>query len=347
MISRLKNNQRGFTMIELLTVLVIIGVLTTISLVTYNNVRKRARLARIKTNVGEIVVALDDYARGNNGLYPGLTMYHHELPDNLSTEPIEPPDPQQGIPMIIKRLGNGIVGGSPPLADTGNPLQDDYYRDVLPPPSAFRERRGEPAFDSATPPPPMRPVDTLVRNGIMDAYPINPLKGAGVPMVNVAYILYDYDTQTNDGSFITFTLGGSGEVRYGLCAALPRPGGLYEPIPVIWDDLTYPQGDFAYIPFEFSTQEGTYCNGYWIIAYGDLNTLQTSQYNKYSLYPDGTDIDPSYANWPNLPPPYGDGSPDTPPVQGTFEYEVKRLMRGALDVRTTIFEDQLTNTMGP
>jgi len=349
MFSSLKKNQRGFTMVELLTVLVIIGVLTTISLVAYNNVRERARLARIKTNIGEIVIGLDDFARGNNGLYPGLTMYHHELPPggNLSTDPIPPPDPQQGVPMILKRLGNAIIGGSPPLADTGNPLQDDFYRDVLPPESMFRNRRGEPAFDSDVPPPPMRPVDALARNGIMEAYPVNPLKGAGVPMVNIAYMLYDYDTQTNDGSFVTFNLGGVAQMRYGICAANPRPGGYYEPIPIIWDDLTYPQGNFAYIPFEFSTQEGTYCNGYWIIAYGDLTTLETSSYNKYSLYPDGTDIDPSYANWPNLPPPYGDGIPDTPPAMGTFEYEVKRLMRGALDVRATIYEDQLTTTTGP
>jgi len=330
-------------MIELLTVLVIIGVLTTIAAVTYGRARDRARLARVKSNVGEIVLSLSDYARDHNGRYPALAVYHNQLPGSISgTDPNPPSDPQEGYPPVIRRMGNAIIGGGPPLVDTGNPLQDDFYRDedtsTL---SAFRTRPNEPDG----PPEPMHPVDELALNGHMDAYPVNPLAGPGVPMKNIAFMLYDYDTQTNDNQWVEVTVSMNGEARMGLCAAQPAPGGFYDPIPLIWDETTYPQGDFAYIPMEFTNEQGRYCNGYWIISYGDLNTLQTSPYNKYSLDPiNGNPIDPNFANWPNLPPPYGDGSPTTPPAAGTVEYEIKRLMLGALDVRASIFEDQFRSS---
>ncbi len=327
-------------MIELLTVLVIIGILTTISLVTYGKARDRARLARVKSNVGEITLALDDFGRDNQGLYPALTIYHNTLPasGSLDTTPVPPPDPTTGVPDILVRMGNAIIGGGPPLIDNANPLQDDFYLDLdANTISHFRNRKGERPFGE-----PMHPVDQLVLNGHFQSYPLNPLKGPGIPMVNIAYMLYDYDTQTNDYTWVDMTVNSSGEVRTGLCAAKPSPEGVFEPVEPIWNEDNYPQGDFAYIPFEFSNEQGKYCKGYWIISYGDLTTLANSDYNKYALEPiTQLPLDPTYADWPNFPAPYGDGVPDTPPVIGTVEYEVKRLMLGALDVRATVFEDQL------
>jgi type II secretory pathway pseudopilin PulG len=327
-------------MVELLTVLVIIGVLTSISLVAYGRARDRSRLSRIKSNVGEIALALDDFARDHNSRYPALTDYHVNLPPSITTDPVPPvPPPNSDTPLVLKRKGNAIIGGSSKLADTGNPLQDDFFKDLIAPQSNFRLRRGEPVFGTG----PMHPVDQLILNGQFEAYPINPLAGPGVPMVNVAHILYDYDTQTNDFQWVQFTLTDTGERRVGLCAAIPDIGGFYKPIPVIWNEQTYPQGDFAYIPFEFTNEQGTYCNGYWIISYGDLTTLKNSPYNRFALDQNGFPVDPSpkYANWPNLPPPYGDGDPTTSPDPLSFEYQVKHLMLGALDVRATVFEDQL------
>ncbi len=345
MLPKRLSSQRGFTMIEMLTVLVIISVLTAISAVIYSKASQRSRLARVKTNVGLIELGLDDYSRGKNGLYPALTVYHNNLPDSgsLNTTPPEPDDPIPGVPQVVKRMGNGIIGGGPALKDVINPLQDDFYRDELPSPpdtiSYFRNRVGEKTYGNG----PMRPVDQLVLNGQLDAYPLNPMKGPGVPMVNVAYILMDYDTQTNDFRWVDIDLTSISETRTGLCAARPAPTGVYEPIDVIWNEATYPQGDFAYIPFNFNNEQGLYCKGYWIIVYGDLTTLQTSDYNKYSIVP-GTnnDVDATYHNWPNLPRPFGDGNPDTPPAVGSFEWQVKCMMYGALEVRSNIFQDQFS-----
>ena len=343
MLPTISRSERGFTLVEMLTVIVVLGVLVTISMVTYGAARERTRLAAVKTCIGEIQLSLDDFARDHRGQYPALADWHNELHITVQTDPPPPGDYVSGVPQIVKRKGNALIGGSPPLVDTGNPLQDDFFTDTDPNTfSAFRELPGQPddIADGM-----MRPIDVLVRNGHFDAYPHNPLAGPGVPMINIAHMLYDYDAQTNDFQFVEFTVSTDpmDVPRLGLTAARPIANGLYEPYDIIWTEENYPQGDFAYIPFDFSTEQGNYCSGYWLIAYGDLNTLSNSPYNKYSVNPlDGTDIDPAYTNWPNLPPPYGDNDPTTPPAG--VEYEIKRLMLGALDVRTTIFEGMFTTT---
>lgn len=350
MFPKIKNSQRGFTIVELLTVLVIMSVLMTISIVAYGGAKQRAKLARIRTNVSEITLALDNYQMDKNGKYPSLTVFHNSLPPSGSytTNPNPPADPTPGVPTVLKRMGNAIIGGSPGLVDTGNPLQDDFYRDTDPlNVSLFRDRQGEVQWDGdpSNFTGPMNPVDQLARNGQIDAYPLNILMGPGTPMVNIAHILYDYDAQTNDSQWVLFTVNATGEERMGLCAARPGFEGVYEPIPIIWNEDTYPQGDFAYIPMEFTTEQGTYCSGYWLICYGDLNTLENSPYNKFALREGLTPYDPSYNNWPNFPPPYGDGIATTPPVLNTVEFEIKRLVQGALDIRATVFEDQLRETI--
>jgi prepilin-type N-terminal cleavage/methylation domain-containing protein len=335
--------ERGFTMIEMLTVLAIIGILMSISLVAYAKYREKARLARVKSNVGEIAMAIDDFARDHNGKYPALVDYHNIVPDGSTTSPVAPANFSAGVPTILKRKGNAIIGGGPPLKDNGSVQQDDFYRDEMNPPSAFRQRQGEPAFGSGA----MHPVDVLILNGQLKDYPFNPLAGPGVSMLNIAHILYDYDSQSNDFTWVTITCA-DGDIRTGLCAALPfaqaNLGGLYRPIPMqavpnsAWTEDTYPKGNFAYIPFEFTSEEGKYCNGYWIISYGDITTFKNSPYNKFSF---GPGSEAAFVNWPNLPRPYGDGDPSTPPDPLSFEYQVKRMIYGALDVRATIFEDQL------
>lgn len=339
---KIKRSQTGFTMIELLVVIVILSLLISISLVTYGKAKQRARLNRIKSNVAEITLALDDYARDHGGLYPAFTDYHNVEPVGADTDPQPPGDPVFGVPQILKRRGNAIIGGGPPLTDTGNPLQDDFYQDLLDPPSNFRvllsnlDRGPDPNL-----PRPMNPVDALISGGYLDAYPINPMRGPGIPMVNIAHFLYDYDAGTNDYRFVNINV--NGDIRIGLTPALPRPRGLYQPIENIYIDLTYPQGDFAYIPLSLSSEQGTNANGFWIISYGDETTLENSDWTKLSIDPFAGNVrDPRYANWPNLQPPYGDGNPDTPPNPNYgIEFMIKRMAYGALEIRGNIFEDQL------
>ena len=63
------DNQRGFTILELLVVIGIIGVLATIALPKFGGVREDANSAVSKSNLKSLQTAIERY-RLNNGKYP-------------------------------------------------------------------------------------------------------------------------------------------------------------------------------------------------------------------------------------------------------------------------------------
>ncbi len=60
----------GFTVIELLIVIIVIAILVTIVIVAYNNTQGQARDARRKSDIGIIEGYLELYAADHHGLYP-------------------------------------------------------------------------------------------------------------------------------------------------------------------------------------------------------------------------------------------------------------------------------------
>lgn len=54
-------NRRGFTLIELLVVIAIIGILSTVAMTSLNGARKKARDARRKSDLEQIVLAIEQY----------------------------------------------------------------------------------------------------------------------------------------------------------------------------------------------------------------------------------------------------------------------------------------------
>jgi len=64
-----QSNKRGFTIVELLIVIVVIGILAAITIVAYNGVQQRARDSRRKQDVEVIAKSLELYYI-DNGKYP-------------------------------------------------------------------------------------------------------------------------------------------------------------------------------------------------------------------------------------------------------------------------------------
>lgn len=71
MISQTK--QKGFTIVELLIVIVIIAILAAISIVAYNSITQRARDTQRATNAGNLAKAVVNYNAVNNGKWLSAT----------------------------------------------------------------------------------------------------------------------------------------------------------------------------------------------------------------------------------------------------------------------------------
>jgi prepilin-type N-terminal cleavage/methylation domain-containing protein len=68
----LKNKSKGFTIVELLIVIVVIGILATLVIVTFTGIQQKARDSKRKTDIGAVQASLESYYSSNN-TYPTLT----------------------------------------------------------------------------------------------------------------------------------------------------------------------------------------------------------------------------------------------------------------------------------
>ena len=66
-----KTASRGFTIVELLIVIVVIGILAGLVVVTYNGIQKKARDTERKTDINALHGQLEAY-QAQNGKYPTL-----------------------------------------------------------------------------------------------------------------------------------------------------------------------------------------------------------------------------------------------------------------------------------
>jgi type II secretion system protein G len=109
--------QKGFTIVELLVVIVVIGILASISVVSYNGVQKRARDSARDSAVRTIRLAMEVYKSDAN-VYPSITGVAAGSGSNISglTSSLVPtyiskvpndPDATKNINYVINSSGDG------------------------------------------------------------------------------------------------------------------------------------------------------------------------------------------------------------------------------------------------
>jgi prepilin-type N-terminal cleavage/methylation domain-containing protein len=68
----LKKNSKGFTIVELLIVIVVIGILALLVITTYSGIQAKARNAKRQTDIASLQTQLEAFF-SQNGYYPSLT----------------------------------------------------------------------------------------------------------------------------------------------------------------------------------------------------------------------------------------------------------------------------------
>jgi len=104
---RSRQRKSGFTIVELIIVIVVIGILAAISIIAYNNVQKNAADKAIKSDLDQVSTEMQRSALANGGVYPTT------LPSTIQASP--------NVSLSLQHSGTiNYYGASGPLTPVQN-----------------------------------------------------------------------------------------------------------------------------------------------------------------------------------------------------------------------------------
>jgi prepilin-type N-terminal cleavage/methylation domain-containing protein len=118
-------NSKGFTLIELMIVVVIIGILAAIAIPNFISMQDRAREGSVKSNMHTVQLAIEDFAVQNDGIYP-VAANDAAVQTNLPSNAY-PDNPFDGAACAMDwakaPTTSGDLGSNPAASATGYSLQ--------------------------------------------------------------------------------------------------------------------------------------------------------------------------------------------------------------------------------
>ncbi len=111
MVSQAKN---GFTIVELLIVIVVIAIIASISVVAYNGVQNRAKNTAVQSDISQVAKRIEIH-NAQNGTYPSTGSLHSVYTDSNCSFAVDN-DGYKG-PEWVPGIGN--IPMSPSLSNTG------------------------------------------------------------------------------------------------------------------------------------------------------------------------------------------------------------------------------------
>jgi prepilin-type N-terminal cleavage/methylation domain-containing protein len=107
-----KNNQYGFTIVELLIVIVVIGILAAIAIVSYNGVQSRTRFAKTQSDLKSVQKYIESY-QAVNGSYPSTSgNWKYQRQDGNAFIPGLVPAITNSLPSITEGPTGGITNNT-------------------------------------------------------------------------------------------------------------------------------------------------------------------------------------------------------------------------------------------